>query len=58
MGDALIQPTYPKNISFEQVWASLNKLTESQKDTEQILKKTALRQEETNRQIKDIRNFE
>jgi len=50
MGDAQLQPTYPKNISFEQVWASLDRLTESQKETDRQIKES---QQETARQIKE-----
>ena len=53
MGDAQLQPTYPKNISFEQVWASLDRLTESQKDTDRQLKETDRQLKETDRQIKE-----
>ena len=40
MGDAQLQPTYPRGITFEQVWADLME--------------TRKNQEETARQIKDI----
>ena len=65
MGDAQIQPIFPRGITFEHVWASLDRLAESHKDTERIIKESqqeaakrqeeaARRQEETTRQINDI----
>jgi len=65
MGDAQLQPAYPKNIGFEQVWAALQEtdrvIKESQKETALaqkeialVQKETALAQKETDRQIKDI----
>jgi len=56
------QPAYPKNIGFEQVWASLDRLAESQKKTDRQIEERRKetdrqikeRQEETDRQIKDL----
>jgi len=57
MADAQIQPTYPKGITFEHVWAALMENREQQKETERIIKEsqqeTARRQEETARQIRE-----
>jgi len=47
MGDAQLQPNYPKDIGFEQVWAALMETRERQEEN-------ARQQEETDRQIKDI----
>jgi len=53
MADTHTQPVYPRNITFEQVWASLDRLTESQKDTDRLFKesreKADKRDEEANR---------
>jgi len=50
VGDAQLQPIYPKGIGFEQVWASLNRLTESQRETDRQIKES---QKETDRLIKE-----
>jgi hypothetical protein len=47
MGDAQTQINYPKNIGFEQVWASLDRLTQKQ---EEIVRQ----QEETDRLLKEM----
>jgi len=47
MGDAQLQPNYPKGITFEHVWASLDKLTQEQRETSRTV-------EETSRQIKEL----
>jgi len=61
MGDAQLQPNYPKGITFEHVWASLDrisekqdKLTESQKETDRILKETNLSLKDTELVVKEI----
>ena len=58
MGDAQLQPTYPRGITFEQVWAALMEDRERIKETERVIKeaqeKVTRQQEETARQIKDI----
>ena len=58
MTDTHIQPTYPRGLDFEQVWAALMENREQQKETarrqeetDRIIKES---QEETARQIKDI----
>ena len=58
MGNIQTQIDYPKGITFEHVWATLEKLAESQREaakrqeeTERQMKKS---QEETDRQIKEI----
>ena len=51
MGNAQTQIEYPKGITFEQVWATLDRLAESQKDTERQIKES---QKETALQIKEI----
>jgi predicted AAA+ superfamily ATPase len=43
------QPTYPRGLDFEQVWAALMENREQQKETERILKENA---EQLERQIK------
>jgi len=47
MGDAQLQSTYPKNIGFEQVWATLDRISEKQDRLTES-------QKETDRQIKEI----
>ena len=47
MADIQTQPDYPKGITFEKVWATLDRVTERHEEI-------AKRQEETDRQIKDI----
>ncbi|MCL2243624.1 MAG: hypothetical protein FWC03_04055 [Treponema sp.] len=53
MGDAQIQPTYPKGLDFEQVWAALMENREQLKETAKRQEETAKRQEETARQIEE-----
>ena len=43
MGDAQIQPTFPKGITFEHVWASLDRLTQEQMETSQQIKEIGKR---------------
>ena len=40
MGNVQTQIEYPKDITFEQVWAALDSLTQSQKETDRQLKET------------------
>ena len=47
MADIQTQPDYPKGITFEQVWATLDKLTQEQRETSRTV-------EETSRQIKEL----
>ena len=54
------QSSYPKNVSFEQVWATLDRVAEMQEKTVQrqeeidrILKENAVRQEKNDRQIEE-----
>jgi len=47
MADIQTQPDYPKGVTFEQVWATLDRVTERHEEI-------AKRQEETDRQIKEI----
>jgi len=45
MGNVQTQFDYPKGVTFEQVWATLDRLAESQKDTERLLKETIAERE-------------
>jgi len=38
MAEIQTQPNYPKGITFEQVWANIDRLTESQKETDRQIK--------------------
>jgi len=40
MGDIQTIPTYPKDIGFEQVWATLDRITQKQEETDRLLKKS------------------
>ena len=57
MGDAQLQPAYPRGLDFEQVWAALMETRKNQEENARQIKKsqeaTARRQEETARQIKE-----
>ena len=50
MGDAQIQPTYPKGLDFEQVWAAL---MESRKEFDRRMMETDRQMKETDRQMKE-----
>ena len=65
MGKMQAQPIYPKDVTFEKVWATLDRITQkqeelakSQKETDQQMKETDRQiketQKETDRQIKDF----
>jgi hypothetical protein len=43
MADATVTelPDYPRGLTFEQVWASIKELRESQKETERLVKETS-----------------
>ncbi|MCL2196630.1 MAG: hypothetical protein FWB77_03340 [Treponema sp.] len=43
MAEIQTQPNYPKGITFEQVWASLDKLTQEQRETSQQIKEIGKR---------------
>ena len=45
-------PDYPRGVTFEQVWASLQDLAASQKETDRLIKENAERQKETDRIVK------
>ena len=60
MGDTQILPAYPKDIGFEQVWATLDRITQKQEETakrqeetDRIIKEAAKRQKETDRIVKE-----
>ena len=42
MGKAQTQPVYPRGLDFEQVWAGIQELKESQKETDRLVKETTL----------------
>ena len=43
MGDIQTQIDYPRDITFEQVWATLDKLTQEQRETSQQIKEIGKR---------------
>jgi len=51
MAEIQTQINYPKGVTFEQVWAALDRVTERQEETARQIKES---QQETARQIKDI----
>ena len=53
MGDEQTQINYPKNIGFEQVWASLDRLTQQQEKTSFELEKLI---KDNNKRFGDINN--
>jgi len=53
MADTHIQLNYPKDIGFEQVWASLDRLTQKQEETDRLLKEMI---KENNKRFGDINN--
>ncbi|MCL2127201.1 MAG: hypothetical protein FWH38_03005 [Treponema sp.] len=44
-------PDYPRDITFEQVWASIMELRESQKETDRQIKETDRQMKETDRRL-------
>jgi len=53
MADTNIQPTYPKGITFEQVWTSLDKLSQQQIRTSQAVEETTQTVKETSRKVEE-----
>ena len=60
MAEVTTVPDYPRGVTFEQVWATLQDIAEQQKETDQMIKETAQlqrenarQQEETARQMKE-----
>ena len=51
MGKAQAQPSYPRGLDFEQVWALFQEVGKKQEETDRILKDVAERQKETARQM-------
>jgi len=43
MGNVQTQPNYPKDIGFEQVWATLDRITQEQRETAQQIKEVGKR---------------
>jgi hypothetical protein len=56
MGKMQTQPIYPKDITFEQVWATLDRITQHQEELAISMKETRESQKETNRQIGKLGN--
>ena len=57
MGTVQTQPTYPRGLDFEQVWAALMEDREQQKERhreiDRIMKENAIQQKETDRIVKE-----
>ena len=51
MAEKTSLPDYPRGITFEQVWAALMESREMQKETDRIVKETALQMKETDRRM-------
>jgi len=49
-------PDYPQNITPEKIWAILQEVSESQKDTDRIVKETAKQMKETDRMVGELSN--
>jgi hypothetical protein len=49
------QPT-GETLTFERVWANIERLTESQKETDRMLKETTQRMKETDRRVGELTN--
>jgi hypothetical protein len=47
------QTIYPKDIGFEQVWATLDVITQQQKETDRLIRETRESQKETSLQMKE-----
>ena len=56
MGDAQLQQTYPKDISFEQVWATLDRITQEQRETNLSIKDTERVVKEIGKRLGDFTN--
>jgi len=53
MGDMQTQIDYPKNVTFEQVWAILQEVAERQKETDRLTQESAERRKETERLLQE-----
>ena len=52
MTEASTVPDYPRGVTFEQVWATLQEAAEWRKETEKLMKENAERQRQTDEQFK------
>jgi len=54
MGKMQAQVSTSENASFERIWATMDMISQRQKETDRIMNETALSMKETDRLIKDI----
>ena len=53
MAEGTTVPDYPRGVTFEQVWATLQDVAKQQKETDKMIKENARQQEETARLMKE-----